>query len=439
VLALADKFHPVVKHLMNRHLYSALLYLLSPLLLVYLSLRAFKSPDYRGRWGERFGLSKLSPSQVLVHSVSMGETLAAIPLIKALMKAHPEWHFTVTTTSPTGSAQVRKAFGDTVQHCYLPFDLPFSVKRFLTQLKPKLCIIMETELWPNLVHQVHKRDCTLVLANGRLSQKSAEKYANYPKLNRPMLQSLDVIAVQTQAEAERFISLGVDARRVQVCGSLKFDLQIDDAKRQQAIVLRQQWQRTAEPVWVAGSVHPGEFGSILAAHKHILARFPRALLIMAPRHPEQFELAASAVSQAGLQLARRSTEHKMSADTQVLLGDTMGELLMLYGCGDQAFVGGTLIENGGHNPLEPAAMGLSVCVGPHHWDFAQITQLLVEAGGLTVVDSAETLAAHLLSLFEQADLAQQASKAAIAVVEENRGALVKQLAVIERCGSSVAN
>jgi 3-deoxy-D-manno-octulosonic-acid transferase len=439
VLALADKFYPVVKHLMNRHLYSALLYLLSPLLLVYLSLRAFKSPDYRGRWSERFGLSKLNSSQVLIHSVSMGETLAAIPLIKALMKAHPEWHFTVTTTSPTGSVQVRKAFGDTVQHCYLPFDLPFSVKRFLKQLKPELCIIMETELWPNLVHQAHKRGCKLVLANGRLSQKSADKYANYPKLNRPMLQSLDVIAVQTQAEAERFIALGVDARRVQVCGSLKFDLQIDDAKRQQARVLRQQWQRTVEPVWVAGSVHPGEFGAILAAHKHILARFPKALLIMAPRHPEQFELAASTVSQAGLQLARRSAEHKMSADIQVLLGDTMGELLMLYGCGDQAFVGGTLIENGGHNPLEPAAMGLSVCVGPHHWDFAQITQLLVEAGGLTVVDSAETLAAHLLSLFEQADLAQQASKAAIVVVEENRGALVKQLAVIERYGSSVVN
>jgi 3-deoxy-D-manno-octulosonic-acid transferase len=420
---------------MNRHLYSALLYIISPLLLVYLSLRAYKSPDYRGRWGERFGMSKLSPSQVLIHSVSMGETLAAIPLIKALMQAHPEWRFTVTTTSPTGSAEVLKALGDTVQHCYLPFDFPFSVQRFLKQLKPELCVIMETELWPNLVHQAHQLGCKLVLANGRLSQKSADKYANYPKLNLPMLQSLDVLAVQTQAEAARFIALGVEANRVQVCGSLKFDLQIEESKRQQATALRQSWQRTLSPVWVAGSVHPGEFSAILAAHKHILARFPKALLIMAPRHPEQFELAASTIQQAGLSIVRRSTEQPMNSDTQVLLGDTMGELLMLYGCGDHAFVGGTLIENGGHNPLEPAAMGLSVCVGPHHWDFAQITELLTDAGGLTVVDSAETLAAHLLSLFEQADLAQQGAKAALGVVANNRGALVKQLAVIERCSS----
>ncbi|MBB1268423.1 lipid IV(A) 3-deoxy-D-manno-octulosonic acid transferase [Shewanella sp. SR44-3] len=416
---------------MNRHLYSILLYLLSPLLLAYLSLRAFKSPDYRGRWGERFGFSKLKPTQVLIHSVSMGETLAAIPLVKALMKAHPEWRFTITTTSPTGSAQVIKAFGDTVQHCYLPFDLPFSVRRFLRQLSPELCIIMETELWPNLLHQAHNLGCKLVLANARLSQKSANNHARFPELNRPMLQSLTAIAVQTQVEAERFIALGVDASRVQVCGSLKFDIQIDELKRQQATALRQQWRRTYVPVWVAGSVHPGEFAAVLAAHQQLLARFPRALLIMAPRHPEQFELAASSISQAGLQLVRRSAEVGISGDTQVLLGDTMGELLMLYGCADHAFVGGTLIENGGHNPLEPAAMGLSVCVGPHHWDFVQITALLADAGGLTVVTSADKLAERLLSLFEQPEMAQKASAAALSVVTNNRGALAKQLAVIE--------
>ncbi|HAY95091.1 lipid IV(A) 3-deoxy-D-manno-octulosonic acid transferase [Shewanella sp.] len=411
---------------MNRFLYSTILYLLSPLLIVYLAFRAIKSPDYRGRWGERFGLTRLKSTDVLVHSVSMGETLAAIPLIRLIMQSHPELSITVTTTSPTGSAEVRKAFGDSVQHCYLPFDLPWCVRRFLCQVSPKWCVIMETELWPNLVAVAAKRGVRLMLANARLSAKSTAQYAKRPKLSRPMLQRLDVIAVQTQVEAQRFIELGVSPDRVTVCGSLKFDLSITPERLANAKLLRQTWGRKTSPIWVAGSVHPGEFDAMLIAHRQLLAQWPDALLIIAPRHPEQFSAVAEVVASQGFELIRRSGNFPVTATTQVLVGDTMGELLTFYGAADQAFVGGTLINNGGHNPLEPVAMGVPVMVGPNHWDFAQITQMLADAGGLRVVASADELAANLIEYFAKPELRQQAVNAGLAVVEANRGALQQQ-------------
>lgn len=411
---------------MNRFLYSTILYLLSPLLIVYLAFRAIKSPDYRGRWGERFGLTRLKSTDVLVHSVSMGETLAAIPLIRLIMQSHPELSITVTTTSPTGSAQVRKAFGDSVQHCYLPFDLPWCVRRFLCQVSPKWCVIMETELWPNLVALAAKRGVRLMLANARLSAKSAAQYAKRPKLSRPMLQRLDVIAVQTQVEAQRFIELGVSPDRVTVCGSLKFDLSITPERLANAKLLRQTWGRETSPIWVAGSVHPGEFDAMLTAHRQLLAQWPDALLIIAPRHPEQFSAVAEFVASQGFESVRRSGNLPVAATTQVLVGDTMGELLTFYGAADQAFVGGTLINNGGHNPLEPVAMGVPVMVGPNHWDFAQITQMLADAGGLRVVASADELAANLIEYFAKPELRLQAVNAGLAVVEANRGALQQQ-------------
>ncbi|WP_350998324.1 lipid IV(A) 3-deoxy-D-manno-octulosonic acid transferase [Shewanella sp. TB7-MNA-CIBAN-0143] len=415
---------------MNRIVYSLFLYLLFPLVILYLAFRAIKSVDYRSRWSERFGFAKLTKTDVLIHSVSMGETLAAIPLIKQLMTAHPDYAFTVTTTSPTGSSEVTKAFGDTVQHCYLPFDFSYAIKRFLRQLQPKVCIIMETELWPNLVHFAEQQQVILILANARLSQKSANKYAKKRRLAVPMLNKLNLITVQTKAEAERFITLGVATQRIHVCGSLKFDLTIDPIKKQQANTLRAQWDRVNSPIWVAGSVHPGEFEAILSAHKQLLACFPNALLIMAPRHPEQFNLAAITITQSGLVLARRSMNDEVNSQTQVLLGDTMGELVMLYGTADQAFVGGTLINNGGHNPLEPAAMGLPVYVGPNHWDFVEITQLLADAGALTCISSADELAQELQNKFTDSHMYQSASFAGLAVVEQNRGALLKQFTLI---------
>ncbi|MCK8046352.1 lipid IV(A) 3-deoxy-D-manno-octulosonic acid transferase [Shewanella sp. 1CM18E] len=416
---------------MNRSLYSIALYLISPLLLVYLAVRAFKSPDYRGRWSERFGLKKLKQTDIFVHSVSMGETLAAVPLIKQLQQLHPQLSITITTTSPTGSAEVKKAFADTVQHCYLPFDLAWCARRFVKQVAPQYSIIMETELWPNLIHYLKKADAKVLLANARLSEKSANSYQKNHKLTQPMLQQLDIIAAQSVQAAERFIALGVAHERVSVCGSLKFDINIDQQRIDSATLLRQQWHAQARPVWVAGSVHPGEFDALITAHKQLLSQYPKALMVMVPRHPEQFDNAAEAIKNAGLVVARRSQQTAVSTETQVVLGDTMGELLTFYGAADQAFVGGSLIVHGGHNPLEPAAMGLPVMMGPNYRDFIEISELLQSAGGLTVVDDADALAANLIALFANSEAYEQASNSAKSVVAQNRGSLAKQLAVVE--------
>ncbi|AQS35365.1 3-deoxy-D-manno-octulosonic-acid transferase [Shewanella psychrophila] len=411
---------------MNRFCYSALLYLLLPLLVLYLAIRGIKSVDYRGRWGERFGLTSLRQSDLLIHCVSMGETLAAVPLIKAIQKVFPQLTITVTTTSPTGSAEVIKAFGDSVQHCYLPFDISICVRRFLKQVAPKSCIIMETELWPNLVHQASKSGVKLMLANARLSEKSARKYRKQTTLTLPMLHSLDRIAAQSELAAARFIDLGVKPENISVCGSLKFDITISADNIEQAKALRREWQKIDCPIWVAGSVHPGEFEAILNAHRQVLADKPDTLLIMVPRHPEQFNAAASKISDAGLNLARRSLNESVQSNTQVLLGDTMGELLTFYGAADQAFVGGTLIDNGGHNPLEPAALGLPVFVGPQHWDFAEIAGLLESAGALKVIASGSELACELIGKFNDSSAYEAASEAGLKVVTANRGALKQQ-------------
>ncbi|MGL4473571.1 MAG: lipid IV(A) 3-deoxy-D-manno-octulosonic acid transferase [Shewanella sp.] len=422
---------------MNRTLYSILVTLLTPLLVVYLLLRSRKDPSYRLRWGERFGVTRLLPSQVLIHSVSMGETLAAVPLIRQLLSAYPGYRLTLTTTSPTGSAQVLKAFAaeiqqGRVQHVYLPFDIPLAIHRFIKQLAPKLVIIMETELWPNLIHYSHQAGAKVVLANGRLSEKSAQKYHKQITLVAPMLKQLAAIAVQTPAEAERFIELGVEAERISVCGSLKFDLNIDAKRQVTSAQLRRHWQKDKAPVWVAGSVHPGEFAAMIEAHQLVLAQYPAALMILVPRHPEQFELAAQTLAAAGFKVARRSQQTDITAHTQVLLGDTMGELLDLYGCGDQAFVGGSLIVHGGHNPLEPAALGLAVYMGPNYRDFLEIGQLLQDAHNLTLVSSGEALGQELLAKIANPVLRQQAGDAGLSVLAQNRGALDKQLALIKQ-------
>ncbi|BDM62759.1 3-deoxy-D-manno-octulosonic acid transferase [Shewanella sp. NFH-SH190041] len=420
---------------MNRIGYSMLVVLLSPLLILYLLWRGKKSPDYRLRWAERFALTRLRPTELLVHSVSMGETLAAVPLVRQLLQAKPQLRITMTTSSPTGSAEVHKAFAaelasGRMQHCYLPFDLPMCIRRFLRQVAPQTLIIMETELWPNLIHFAGRRGCQIVLANGRLSEKSFAQYRKWPGISRPMLSQLAGLAVQTDAEAQRFMALGVDSKRICVCGSLKFDLQIDPQLQQQAQKLRQQWGRSDEWVWVAGSVHPGEFAAVITAHQQILAQRPGAMLIMVPRHPEQFDAAAQCLQTAGLTFVRRSCGDAVTANVQVVLGDTMGELLRFYGVADQAFIGGTLIANGGHNPLEAAAMGLPVVMGPNFRDFTEITRLLREAGNLAIVADADELTQRLMQLFTDVDKRQQACDAGLQVVASNRGAQARQLAQI---------
>lgn len=415
---------------MNRTLYTLLFHLGLPLVALRLAWRAWRAPAYARRIGERFalGLPPLKPGGIWVHAVSVGESIAAAPMVRELMARHPDLPITLTCMTPTGSERIQALFGDRVQHCYLPYDLPWAASRFLDRVRPKLAVIMETELWPNHIHQCARRRIPVVLANARLSARSARGYARFAKLTAPMLAELDWIAVQTEAEAERFRQLGARPECVGVTGSIKYDLTIDPALPARAAELRAAWGASGRPVWIAASTHAGEDEIILAAHRAVLARRPDALLILVPRHPERFTSVYELSRQSGFASQRRSSGESVTAQTQVLVGDTMGELLFLYALADSAFVGGSLVPNGGHNLLEPAALGKPVLSGPHLFNFLEIAAQLRDAGALLEVDGAEALARDVEGLWADAARAAAMRDAGLGVLRANQGALERLLA-----------
>ncbi|WP_130911114.1 lipid IV(A) 3-deoxy-D-manno-octulosonic acid transferase [Pseudomonas sp. Sample_9] len=416
---------------MNRTLYTALFYLGLPLVAIRLWLRARKAPAYAKRIGERFtlGMPTLQPGGIWVHAVSVGESIAAAPMIRALLERYPALPITVTCMTPTGSERIQALFANEprMQHCYLPYDLPCAAARFLDRVQPKLAVIMETELWPNHIHQCAKRGIPVALANGRLSERSARGYGRFSKLTAPMLAEMSLFAVQTEAEAQRFRDLGARPETVEVTGSIKFDLTIDPQLLQRATELRSQWQAQDRPVWIAASTHEGEDEVVLDAHRRLLASHPDALLILVPRHPERFNSVFELCQREGFATVRRSTGANVDAQTRVLLGDTMGELLFLYALADSAFVGGSLVPNGGHNLLEPAALAKPVLSGPHLFNFLDIAAQLREAGALAEVDDAEGLAVEVQRLFELPRDAQRMAEAGLAVMRRNQGALQRLL------------
>ncbi|MFJ2488670.1 lipid IV(A) 3-deoxy-D-manno-octulosonic acid transferase [Pseudomonas sp. NPDC087639] len=416
---------------MNRTLYTALFYLGLPLVAIRLWLRARKAPAYAKRIGERFtyGMPTLQPGGIWVHAVSVGESIAAAPMIRALLQRYPQLPITVTCMTPTGSERIHALFANEprIQHCYLPYDLPCAAARFLDRVQPKLAVIMETELWPNHIHQCAKRGIPVALANGRLSERSAKGYGRFSKLTAPMLAEMSFFAVQTETEAQRFRDLGARSKTVEVTGSIKFDLTIDPQLLQRAAELRGQWQALERPVWIAASTHEGEDEVVLNAHRRLLANYPNALLILVPRHPERFNSVFELCQREGFATVRRSTGANVAAETSVLLGDTMGELLFLYALADSAFVGGSLVPNGGHNLLEPAALAKPVLSGPHLFNFLDIAAQLREAGALVEVDDAEGLAVEVQRLFELPRDAQRMAEAGLAVMRRNQGALQRLL------------
>lgn len=415
---------------MNRTLYTLLFHLGLPLLALRLYLRARKAPAYAERVGERFArnLPAMASGGIWVHAVSVGESIAAAPMVRALLEAYPALPVTLTCMTPTGSERIRAMFADEprVQHCYLPYDLPWAVRGFLDRVRPRLGIVMETELWPNLIHQCAKRGIPVALANARLSERSARGYARFAKLTRPMLGEMSLIAVQTETEAQRFRDLGAPPECVRVTGSIKFDLKIDEQLLPRAQALRAQWGASQRPVWIAASTHEGEDASILEAHRRVLQAHGDALLILVPRHPERFD-AVAAQCREGFTSVRRSSGEPVLAQTQVLVGDSMGELLFLYALADIAFVGGSLIERGGHNPLEPAALRLPVLMGPHVFNFLEIGAMLREAGALQQVEDAQELAQAVLRLIESPQEARRMGEAGRAVMQANQGALRRLL------------
>ena len=420
------------KPFMTRLLYTLILYLALPIIALRLLWRAKLAPAYARRWGERFAFAGVKPAgqSIWIHAVSVGETLAALDMIRALQARYPDYRLLVTTTTPTGSERVKQSLGSSVDHVYLPYDLPDVWWRFFRHYCPALLIVMETELWPNLLAACAKRDIPTLLANARLSEKSARGYGRMAWLTRPMLQRLTAIAAQQQPDADRFIRLGLPPAVVNVTGNIKFDLTLSEVQRQAATLLHQLWAPKAQPLWLAASTHQGEDEQILAAFKLARQTLPTLRLLLVPRHPERFDRVAAMSADAGWTTVRRSAGDVGSFD--VLIGDTMGELQVFYGACDLAFVGGSLVPRGGHNMIEPAAWAKPILTGPHLFNFTEVARLLQAAGAIQVVDDAVALATAVQQLCNNPKLSRTQGQAALAVASANRGALERLMALIDQ-------
>ncbi|PAV25867.1 3-deoxy-D-manno-octulosonic acid transferase [Tamilnaduibacter salinus] len=414
---------------MLHFLYSQIFRLVLPFLLIKLWWQGRRSPALRQGWRERLGLVARSEQPVIwVHAVSVGETIAAAPLVRTILERNPAQPVLTTAMTPTGSERARALFGGRVQYAYSPYDTPGSADRFVERVRPRILVIMETELWPNLIAACERRGVPVCLINARLSERSAQGYERVPSLARPLLQSIRWIAAQADDDAQRFCRIGARPDRVSVTGSVKFDIDVDDEQRQSAERLRSEWGN--RPVWIAASTHDGEDEQLLEAHRRVQSRLPEALLVLVPRHPERFEAVGALIRSKGFRLALRS-RNDAARGADVYLADTMGELTLLYGTADVAFVGGSLIERGGHNPLEPAAWGLPVVTGPHVFNFDTIYQQLSDGEAVIEVASERSLAEAVEQLLAEPAQARRLGDNARAVVEANRGALHRIVEGIE--------
>lgn len=416
-------------------IYTALLYVAAPVVFALTAWRGIRDAAYRDRLGERFGLTSLrgDGSAIWLHAVSVGEVQAAAPLIRALRTQHPQRMLIVTTATPTGAQRVQALFADTVRHVYLPYDLPGAVNRFLDRVRPRQAIVMETEVWPNLYRACARRRIPIVLASARLSEKSVRRYRRFAAPVAAVLREL-AIGAQTQTDAQRFIAMGADPARVQVTGNIKFDIEVPAQVQADGRALRES-SFADRKVWVAGSTHADEEDQVLQAHRRVLKAHPGALLVLVPRHPNRFDQVRAWLGGSSVRLASRSRHEPVHADTEVLLADTLGELLMLYAAADVAFVGGSLVAHvGGHNLLEPAALAKPILTGPHHANGRDIAQLLFTNGAALQVHGTEELAAAVAKLFAHPERRRELGEKAKAIVAANRGALARVLGLIEAAG-----
>lgn len=418
---------------MNRFFYSALFYLAVPLLLVRLWWRGFKAPAYRQRWIERLGFVSTNPElkPLWIHAVSVGETMAIIPLVKLLQQNRPELKILITSMTPTGAACVQYTFGDQLNHLFCPWDLPCALNRFLNSVNPCGCIIVETELWPNLIHSCHQRNIPVALVNARLSARSAKGYARFAYLTSAMLKQLNFIATQNSETAERFIQLGAATEIVVITGSVKFDIKVPDNSEKLVTELVNSWGKL-RPVWLAGSTHEGEENILLAVHQRLLSKLPNLLLVIVPRHPERFNSVAELIASKGLSFVRRSSSQLPDSKTEVYLGDTMGELTRLQAAANVVFVGGSLINRGGHNPLEAAILHKPVISGENFFNFQVIYEALQAAGGANVIRTESELESSLYSLLIDPEKAQEQGQAGYDFVIKNQGALARLYNLIEQ-------
>lgn len=417
---------------MLRLLYICLSYLLQPVVLLLMWYKGRKQPAYRKRLWERYGIydesEKPKAKGVVIHAALVGEVIAATLLIKAVSKQYPELPLIVTTVTPTGSGRVQAAFGNSVSHFYLPYDLPDAIERFLNFIDPKLMIVIETELWPNLIRKVNIRKIPFVIANARLSPRSAKRYGWVKGSIKDMLNQISLIMAQDEVSRDRYLALGYAPAKMVNTGNLKFDLEITPQLHQSVIKTKASLNLTERPIWIAGSTHEGEEKLILDAHKLLLEHYPNLVLILVPRHPERFGLVELLIQKSDLNYVKRTENKTLSQNTQVMLGDTMGEMMLLYGLSDIAFVGGSLVKHGGHNPLEPIAFNIPVVSGLYTYNFPEIFEKLREVKGVIEIESSvEALTESIQLLLKQPQIGQEIAKSGLSVLQENQGALKRHL------------
>jgi 3-deoxy-D-manno-octulosonic-acid transferase len=415
-----------------RKYYSLLVYLATPLVLLYLAYRGLRDRDYLKRWPERFAFfdAPESAGAIVVHAASMGEVNAAAPLIRALGTLFPTIPVCVTTITPTGSGRVRTLFAESVNHVYAPLDLPGVVRRFFDRVRPRLLIIVETEIWPNLYHEAHSRSIPLLMVNARISERSIRSYLRFRRLTAEALGVVSVAAAQSVQDAARLIELGAEKDRVTVTGNLKFDVNLSPGLPETAESLRLAWGIERE-VLTAGSTHEGDEVSLLGAFKGVLEAFPTALLVLVPRHPERFSRAAQLARSAGLRVSLHSESPDCLRETQCLVIDSMGVLLQYYAACDVAFVGGSMTAIGGQNMLEPAAMGKPVIVGPHTFNFSDIVRQLIGVHGALQIRDARELEEAVRRLFGEPQLRDRMGRAGLDLVNSGKGALQRTLDLVK--------
>jgi 3-deoxy-D-manno-octulosonic-acid transferase len=414
---------------MMRRLYSLLIYLAVPFVFAAVLWRGLRDRGYWQAPGERFGWGRAGAhGSIWLHAVSLGEVSAAAPLVRALRARYPQHPMVLTTATPTGRERGRALFGDTVDVRFLPYDMPGAVARFLDRIRPRLGIIMETELWPNLFSECERRGVPLLLASARLSARSVARYRRFGSLARGIFSATTLIAAQTREDAERFIAIGAGIAATRVVGNIKFDLEIGAGASSEGRQLRNSLGGT-RPIWIAGSTHAGEEEQVLAAHEKLPAD---ALLLLVPRHPDRFESVGELLNQRRVKFVRRSARLAPDAATRVLLVDTVGELATLYAAADAAFVGGSLVPIGGHNLLEPAALGLPVLTGPSHANGEEIARLLLAEGAALEVRDARELAAALSGLLADPQERRRMGDIGRRIVESNRGSVARLLELIEK-------
>ncbi|MFA0067236.1 lipid IV(A) 3-deoxy-D-manno-octulosonic acid transferase [Vibrio breoganii] len=414
-------------------IYTCLLALVSPLLLSKLLLPNKGKPTIGKRWYEYFGLlpSLKGNRPVWIHTVSVGETIAATPLIRAIKAKYPQQDILITTTTTTGAEQASK-LSDIAEHRYMPVDFSWCVKHFLKVTKPTCMLIMETELWPNTLTVVSKAEIPVVVINARLSERSCLRYQRFQSVFNLIAQSLDKVLCQHHDDVERFNRLGLPSSKTAVTGSLKFDISIAETIQTEGKALRKQLGAN-RPIWIAASTHEGEDETIYKAHQQLLKITPDALLIIVPRHPERFSAVAKLGGELDLNIVSRTDNSKVTTDVQVYLGNTMGEMLTLIGASDVCFMAGSLIGDkvGGHNMLEPAALGKPILNGPSFFNFKDITQQLIEEKALTICESDKEISDALVRLFKDPSSRDEMGQNAFRVVERSQGAVAKTIAALE--------